>query len=167
MQQAQREIILRRELMYRQTEARATDRSSPKRARDKKGEEPRQQEATTTQSTGETGNPGVQAERCREGQDLNDKGYETLTFTNNTGTRYSHWLRTPHAHRIRAHDSANITDSSIRQKNVCGAISLCRRWYELALSNNYITNSEGWDPEPPPWGPRLPISLRMQKTQPQ
>jgi hypothetical protein len=58
MQQTQRE-------MYRQSEARATDRSSPKRAREKEGGESRLQEANTTQSTGGTGSPGDQSEMCK------------------------------------------------------------------------------------------------------
>ena len=121
MQQAQRKMDLRRELRYRQSEARATDRSSPKRAREKERGEPQLQEANPTQSTGGTGNPGVPAEMCREGQGLNDDGYETLTFTNNTGTRYSHWLRTPHANRNRAYDSASLVDSSVCQNNISGS----------------------------------------------
>jgi len=52
MQQAQREMDLRRELRYRQAEARATDRTSPKRAREKEGGEPHLQEENPTQSRG-------------------------------------------------------------------------------------------------------------------
>jgi hypothetical protein len=116
MQQVQREMDLRRELRYRQAEGRATDRNSPKRAREKERGEPQLQEENPTQSMGGgTGNPGVPAELYREGQGLNDEGYETLTFTNNTGTRYSHWLHTPHANRNRAYDSASLVDSSVCQ----------------------------------------------------
>ena len=81
MQRTQREMDLRRALMYRQT-----DRHSPKRARDPEGGEPRLPVATATQSTSGSGNPGVQAAVSREGQDVNEEGYETLTFINNTGT---------------------------------------------------------------------------------
>ena len=85
----------------------------------------------------------------REGQSLNDDGFETLTFTNNSDARYSHWLRTPHTNRKRTHDSASLVDSSVGLTNKSGTISLCRRWYEPPLSNEYNANCEGWEPGPP------------------
>jgi hypothetical protein len=146
--------------MYRQTEAMKIDRNSPKRVRDPEGGKPRLQKAATTQSTSGAGNPGFQAAMSREGQDLNEEGYETLTFNNNnTGTRYSHWLRPSHDNMQQAYVSTNETDPPSRQANPREAISLCGRWYEPALSNNAIKNSDGWDP-----GHRLSILLRIQKT---
>jgi hypothetical protein len=85
----------------------------------------------------------------REGQSLNDDGFETLTFTNNSDARYSHWLRTPLTNRKRTHDSASLVDSSVGLTNKSGTISLCRRWYEPPLSNEYNANCEGWEPGPP------------------
>ena len=96
----------------------AIDRHSPKRARDPEGGEPRLPVATATQSTSGSGNPGVQAAVSREGQDVNEEGYETLTFINNTGTRYSHWLRASNANRPRAYGSTTISDPFARQANL-------------------------------------------------
>ena len=155
MQRMQREMDLRRELMYRQTDAMAIDRHSPKRARDPEGGEPRLPAATATQSTSGSGNPGVQAAVSREGQDVNEEGYETLTFINNTGTRYSHWLCASNATRPRAYGSTTISDPFERQANLEEAISPCRRWYEPTLYANAITNSDGWDPGPPIGAPPI------------
>jgi hypothetical protein len=63
MQQAQCKMELRRELRYRQAEARATDRPSTKRAREKERGEPQLQEANPTQSTREQVTRGCQ-QRC-------------------------------------------------------------------------------------------------------
>jgi hypothetical protein len=96
--------------MYRQTEAMAIDRYSPKRARDPEGGEPWLQVVATTQSTSGAGNHGFQAAMSMEGQDLSEEGYETLTYNEKTGTRYSHWLRPSHDIRQHAYVSTSITD---------------------------------------------------------
>ena len=78
--------------------------SPPKRPPEQEIPEPR------SLDTAQPGNQGVGMELNQEANVQGEVGYETVTFDNNTSTRYSDW---PHCANAKAQISASVWEPSL------------------------------------------------------
>ena len=122
--------------------------SPPKRQREQEPTEPR------SLNTAQPGNQGVGMELNQEANVQGEVGYETVTFDNNTSTRYSDWLHCANATAQRL--SASVWEPSLSYTPLASEDGM-QEWVDTksdvnSLSRSYVKQraSNGWDPGPPP-----------------
>ena len=121
--------------------------SPPKRQREQEPTEPR------SFNTAQLGKQGVGMELNQEANVQGEVAYETVTFDNNTSTRYSDCLHCANATAQQL--SASVWEPSLSYTPLASGDGM-QEWADTkcdvySLSRSYVKKraSNGWDPGPP------------------